>query len=64
MIFFETTETICRIQRASLKYASDETELRRFVARVLGGDWRHAPKRGELERRSEQSPGERLLSDE
>lgn len=46
------------------RYESDETKLRRFVARALGGDWRHAPKLGELERRPELSPGERLVSDE
>jgi hypothetical protein len=48
----------------ALTYESDKAKLRRFVARALGDDWRHAPKRGELERRSEQSPGERLFADE
>jgi len=48
----------------NLTYVGDEAKFRQFVARALGGDWRHAPKRDALEPTRKQSPGERLFYDE
>jgi hypothetical protein len=36
-----------------LTYESDQTKLQNFVARILGGDWRGAPKRVALDSHSQ-----------
>jgi len=61
MPFFDETD----LYGSGFRYESDETKLHRLATRILGGDWRHAPKEiGPQEQPSDRPAADRLLDEE